>query len=820
MKTTLVVGIVALLMVTSVLAATPPSLQSTTTLPLASINPVYWQIVPITNDVVAIQYSRGSQPSSCYMDVYSLTNGNLLYRDINTPSLGGGCFGNYLDYKDGVLVSCQRFVGVSAAYPANYMEAYDVSDLGFISSLGASQSPNTAGTASCQIIDTYPSGQGIATEVTTIAWSGAFPYNNYLTQISSQGTFDFNTLYNGSLYTTRDFVNDVGVTGTSFYDFSEIDNQVLFDSITAGSIVDWDRNIAYPQYVTTDGRLSNVGGSDYNDVKVSGSGLDFSPVFIVNSSYIVGVENGLFVIGDMSETTNPARENTSVVALNYNTGKPHLNVRNDERLFFFNESNNQTSVYSFPLPDFVVPEENQPPEYNIEFLGTDFDRDNFVFKVGMTDVDGGRTYTALDLNLFPDDYTDEQRQYQIQFSTEADLANSYSFCMNTDFFTQPGWNFQTVIDYSFYPSGAMLMAETQGNYSCLTALDYFFPETIKRDQLTFDKIVDFSTEFYNPSQPNSSVNDDSETYFSVMDSRDRYIMTVRVQTIDEFPSSSNTTTIISYWNPTTDAEIFVYNQSNAAIHNEGFRMYVEFDFENGDIDVEMVEGGVYSSLANWTVDMPAYTEDINSIKINPFLGGDIYVNYIDISYDIDIEYPDYKLFGTLQPNVELYNSLLEPITGGFGSYKATLWGTDDGFGFNYYENPVEIDFQYDENTKALSAADINQEIQNANSNAPIELIEGDWITAIYNFFERYGIKSEGSRFLLALFVWMLITMPVAAQAGSEVGIIAGIIAFVMLAYIGLFPTWFIIMMIIVAAALMAVAVYRLSSGGGNGGGGG
>lgn len=800
MKATIIYAFISLLLVTTVLAVTPPTLVGTADLNLP-VTPSYYITEPIANNAYAITYSTGASTSSCYTDVYQLPFGLLLFRDTNTPSSAGQCRPQSISYVDGWLSVTYRYDGVSASYPRNHVEVYDVSDLSFIESVNVTYTLSSGSVnsfASAQIIDTA----GLGIDLTLIDWIGTFPYTDYLLQMSSSGGWDYNTLYEGRIYTVIDYLNQVGTVGTTFYDFSQIDNQTVVDSIVAGSIVDYDRNPANPQYITADGKIVDTGGASYDDIRVTGTSLDFTPVFIINSSYILGVENGKWVVGDMSEPITPERYNTTVTALNYRTGAQARNDRTTERLFLFNISNQEVSVYSFPLPEFVTPDENNPPIYNLEFLGVDADRNNFVFKVGFTDADGGRVYQGIDINKFPDDFYDESVNYLNEFNTLQLISEASS----EDFPScEPSLTYSSV-GPSGYPTGAVTI-----NESCLAPLYVTMPFDVQADLLTFSSPVTIRTQFTIRDSLTGNVVPSS---FSLTDSLNRYLINLL---FDTYINGSDVLLNVSYVN-TAGVDVPILNAYNMLSYGKDYRVYAEIDFENQQITFRVTDT-INTIIINDTT-IPFVGEDIQDVKyINygEYRGdGILYVDYYRLQYDSDTQFPEYRLFGSVQPNVELFNAVLAPIPGNkdYATYQATLFGTDDGFGLNYHENPVIKSFVYSSTTPALTDGAINQLISHANSNAPVELIEGDWLSSLYAVFELYGIKSQGSRFIIGLLLWILIAMPIARYAGAELGIVAGAIGFIVLASIGLFPTWFIIVVIIISGAMVAVAFRKLMGGGG------
>lgn len=785
MKAIIIYAILSLLLVTTVLAVTPPTLVSTTNLNLAIPSFLYYFVTPIANNAYAITYSTGFSTSSCYVDVYQLPSGLLLYRDVNTPSLAGSCRPNSLSYADGWLTTAYRYDGVSGSYPANRVEVYDVSDLSFIESVNVTQSSNAATLyASTQIIDTA----GLGIDMTLLNWEGA---SKYLLQVSSGGGWDFNTLYEGHIYTVIDYLNQVGTVGTTFYDFSQLNNQTAFKTIVAGSIVDYDRNPANPQYVTADGKLVDTGGASYDDIRVTGTSLDFTPLFIINSSYILGVENGKWVIGDMSEPTTPVRYNTTVTALNYGR-----NARNNERIFLFNVTSQDLSVFSFPLPAFSTPEENTPPQYSLDFLGVDADRNNFVFKVRFVDADGGRVYQGIDINKFPDDFYDEDYSYTNDFKSTDDLTPVSSLCED--------YNVSPQITFTGYPTGALKFNMS----TCVAPVDFVFPYSPQRDELTFDSTVSIDAQLVNRG---FDLYQNSWTSFSLLDSNEKYIAYII------FDTYSNTYVNISYVDGSNNEVFLVTNYSLGSSYRD-YRIDSQVDLINNQFIFIITDASGTIILNETTI--PFMQTGIQDVKYARFgetsTDGILYVDYITMEFSANLNFPDYVLFGSVQPNVELFNAVLSPIPGDkeYATYQATLFGTDDGFGFNYHENPFIKNFVYSSTTPALTDAEINQLISQANSNAPVELIEGDWLSSIYAAFELYGIKSQGSRFIIGLLLWILIAMPIARYAGAELGIVAGAIGFIILASIGLFPTWFVIVVIIISGAMVAVAFRKLMGGGG------
>ena len=584
------------------------------------------------------------------------------------------------------------------------------------------------------------------------------------------------------------FVDDDGLDIYSYNPSGEMNNNVLVGSLEplSGVIVDWNRNFLNPEFVSSNGNIMLVGGSDYDDFRTSSLEIgNFTPMFFFERDNIIGIKDNEFWSADVTDTGNIIETNTGV-----EVNADWVKREDDNKIITYNSTTREFRVYEVPLPTFISEPElalDNPPSIDLNFLGTD-NNGRFVFTSTFTDIEGGRLYYALNTLKFPEEINLSDVSWELDFDTELDLA-FVDTGVTPNITTNTGWS-EFDLDGALYVGG---VTDTIIDLQDVSVAD--------------SPLVNFSASFVaEPDFPNGVVN----SSVSLKDANGNYFLHL-IFTED----NSNYLVNISYWNGATFLPLAINSATLGG--NDFFTLGADLNFDTDEITITIFDrfGGTHVNAV--TIDGLQSFSSLGEAIFNNVCGGcyDFYLDYVHWTYPAEEQFPPYNIFDTIQAGEFSTKALRNNNVQNYGYYEATLYGTDDANGLDYYDTSTTIAFQYTEDTQTLSEIEIAQILADIEAGLFIgdgftspDFIEGDLVTdTFFGLLDEWNIKSTASKFfaglvIILLFIgvggWMGVQLksPIVSTIGAGIG---GIGAIFLVTYWGLFPAWvsFTIVLIVV-----------------------
>lgn len=768
------------------------------------------------------------------LEIYNYETGNIIYEtaipnqaSCGTSAQSAGDNSNQLMYDGaGNLV-----ISLSYNCGGNYIRQntiYDVSNVGFISQRNQTAYPLPFGTYATTVKDSFiVSTNGQTVEYYDGGWAYKMSATENMTTLGSHTSSVSPEIYPVDLFDRENNVFVAGNTQSGAYeDFYMVDGStqdwndynnapIYIGSVSAGvgEIQDWNRNFLNPEYITSNGNLMIVGGSDYDNFQTSSATLSFTPKFFFERDNIIGVENNKWVYADMTDLT----------AITEGIGTANIDADQfwrfeDNLIVTYNRTNFEFKIYEVPLPSFADeadPEANTAPTKSLDLVGVD-NNGRFIFTAEFNDAQGGLVYEALSVgttqqqlnNSFIRDIVSHNKnpsqitsscpsetyefsslirdQRVLEFPTVQDMGTYGDFCsLRHDHTTITGSDTNQLYIY-----GDLAITSDDAGGSTETSSIYLMTED--NDVLT---AVGFDVDMFITGNNNISVYELGGSYFNLL--------------LDEEPLNDWEHTILSY----------------------------EFtiDFENKEVLFSLWEYSNYDQattskdylVSNVTLPFRELTSnDFSGIIYNPVTTKHISaIGGSTAQYDNVLEaFPEYEIVGNLDAGETEILILRSEGNHDYGVYNAKLYSTDSILGLNYYENPYELVFPYDEQTEQLSEEQIAQALSNALAGANdgfnvLGTVEGDLVTdTLFGWFEDWNILSTASKFfaglviimgLIALGGWLgsAVNSSIVGGIGALFGGIGGLF---MVTYWGLFPAWvsFVITLIVfvIIASMMRNAL--------------
>ena len=782
---------------------------------------------------IPIFYIDGTGPytNNYDLEIYNWRTGGLVYstsiRSQSCPT-GGGIPERPQIIYDGagnLLVN----VGFSCGGLSPAIAVYDVGNLGFIDFRGLFQGGFTGG-----------DGTEGAFFVSSSTGETVEFFDGYALKLNATDGMEVENTGTNALNDVETWRNDLfdrenGVfinAGdlTQFYQFNGnvIDQDDYYNShplihdldFGVGEIRDWNRNFLNPEYLTDEGHLILVGGSDYDNFQTSTASLTFNPLFFFERDNVIGEANGSWAWADMTNLTNIIYGNS-----NNHIDSDAIFRFEDNKIVTWNQSTFTFSIYEVPLPTFISEAElgvNTPPTKTLDLLGID-NNGRFVFAGEFSDVQGGLIFQALTVGTVLD--INNASEVSDDVSWRKDPSRITTDCPSD---TYNKLNLRV---------GEIIMA----NPTYINSVGFGEPCSAVHDHITITPsdtdIVNvrgsFSVEEY--------IND--VEYFSII-LEDGNLNPLTVILFD-FHNDG----IDSFDNVTITALDGLFGQTLLSQHtlNFGEGQIIEYSFDidlnNKVLNVSMWEISDYNDYLSpydyflTDFDVNFYDNGVDSlgdIYFNDF-GSEIdyWISPTEVSYAREGQtFPDYELVATIDPSETVIEVLRADASNGFGIYRALLYATDSDLGLSYYENPFTLTWTYSQDTAILNEDEIASAISTLLEGASggfstLATIEGDLVTdTLFGYLAKWNIKSTASKFLIGLLIifmfialggWIgsneTIRSPIVSAIGGLFGAIGGLF---IVTYWGLFPKWVAFTITIIAFVIVsAMARNKLA---GNGGG--
>lgn len=760
-------------------------------------NKVVW------DDYVAVfdSYSSGFGQSQSRVQIYNYVTGNEIFDNTFNDKISCGVaqtdkaftpyyFAGYLYLPWGI--DC----GTSEEF---YLEVLDVSDTDFISV--SSSSEKNLGAE----LNLYNSFDVLDEDLTEFV----FIIGNDMALLNASGSIqDLPDLGFGVGIDPQavDHENKVILISGQFYDYdieTGATNNIGNVEVFAGSVVDWNKNSLNPEYITDNGNVVIVGGSDYNDIKTSTATVGFTPMFIFERANIIGLNGTNFVIANATELSAVTTEQ-GVLEVPFN---PFMFSRGFNTLVAFNTTSPGTiGVYETTAPDidFVTGEE-AAPTVEADFLGVDI-TGSFIFSTQATHPIDGRVYLSQNLFESTVDITDIVLDEVINFDSSADEDKV------------------TGVNFGFTSSEIVGSVERLGNVSQFEqslqlepALDDTFrieftnPATSDETEIVEYGIFVTALDVFGTFEPTWDVSLESTTGQELFRYRFNYNYNTIGNdeiTVERFNGAYNT--------------VFSGDAYEVGDQKDYYAIYAVINFTNQSVDVT-----IYNRNSTLVEEVIPFLEPASSIKntyVDPIqgaLGGTFIYNIGSVSYthESTIESTvSYEIFELFEEGETIVKATSIDGAHEFGDYNLYSYVTNDGLGFSYLDSFDVESFTYNEQTTILTQDDIEDLIEEISS-APgidgfsqVDIIEGDLVTdTLFGYLDSFNIKSGASKFLVGLilvFVFLSIGISTGGSTKSEMGtmiggLVGGVGGLFLVTYLGLFPAWVTLVVALVTFAVVA-----------------
>jgi len=741
--------------------------------------------VGYSGDNAVILTNLNSSGTSVF--IYQISTGSKLFEGTLAAAGATGVLTTVEDYA----VVCYKS-GVSGQNIA----VFDITNLGFITKVFDGGTGHTSASSSNCFI-----GDIIGSEINIFYSAG----NRHIVYNTGNDTITQNNAMVQALpsnVSVVDTQNKVFGSDTKLYQWTDVDPTnytEIYDMGTGnGNFLLFNGDEDNPLYFTTTGNLVIAG--DYSSPQVTGTTVpNTQPLVIFNQEQIYGELSNVGRISgfNFSDVINPQGEIFSELLLSnqFSPSSGHSAPTDVGGLFasYDGDGARRLQLWSVDiLLDALTA--NNPPLLDATFLGTDINKEDFVFQIGITDADGGSVYHAIDVDLVGEfSLGDQDKTDGINFDTIDDLerVSAFGFCN----------------DYNITFASGITQFDIDGSL--------FFNTSSCLGPLTID-----TNNFY--SDNNDNINVTSSFFFenplNVYPMARTYSLRnaeglIISQLIFNQTDANNMQ--IEYWNGTDEVSLGTFG--SFPVGTEFVFVRSEIDFISQEVTHTLRRGVTGTIMATTTVDFLNTVNSFGEVSFGSYSveTGNLYIDNVDISYLLLGDQPQYLFFENLQRGQTVYRDIRVPINHGFNDYEFNSFATDDIMGFDNYSVTVNGLFTYNNNTQSLTEAEISELINGVNQGQEQVFEEGDFITDLLpSFTESIGFKTVFSQMLVGFGILLLVIgfmngYPVEAQ------ILVVTIAFLILTIWGFFPAWLLVIVIVIAVALFARAMSRLIGGGSN-----
>ena len=575
-----------------------------------------------------------------------------------------------------------------------------------------------------------------------------------------------------------------------------------------GEPVDWNRNPLNPEYITSEGNLVIVGGSNYDNIQTSGFQLDADKYFIFERSNVIGVKNGSFVWADLTNIANITVQD-GVTQLNAD----FITREGNNRIVTYNTTTRIINIYEVPLPDFFDFLEagvNTPPEQDLEFLGVDISGD-FIFKNEMTDSQGGSVFQAQTILLSSQDINDLIIEETIAFDLQSDenyyeddnIGNGKSIKEGTPSFITPGGDFENYAEYGHTYDGSLTVTLPMGVTASETQEVGALVRYVYHDSITpFQNLITHTISF--------------------LDQDDRFLLRLFVERHEDTENITISTLDINGF-----VDEVILSNYNLSGDGDYYTMLPNFDFVSGNVTLSMATN---ESIA--LSEVPIVFTDPTAFGIAKVVFGEEGTDSIAETFYIDVVAVEYLLFEASNPEYNLIDlftagetQIFPTAVGGstgFGEYTLYSYATDSTLGTDNYDTLVTVNFVYDNSTDLVDQNEINNIISGAQDLAGIgdtgfnnlpSFVDGDIITdTLFSSLDGFGIKSPASRFAIAVVI-IILAMGFGASYGGMVGsVVGGILGLFLMGFLGFIPLWVTVLVTVITGLLFARSLTGMLNG--------
>jgi len=802
-KTLMFIILCALLVVPSALAVTLPTREETLYLNLTYYNSIpsnFIGIEALGGRYLAVAYRDSPSLSTSYIQIFSATSGS------NTD--GDSIYTLDIPYPSGIsdIDYHEDYIAVSRYYLSPLHRGIDIIDVnnkGFI---------NVSSTCSDWSQNVY-SGFG---EIMFL--SNRIFYVERSNQIvrSFNGTCEIRGSFGCEVVAVLKDAELAVCSNGNVMDYSDIDNPVFSYSIsgwTGNDIISYNNDDQNPIMITDEGKLVVLNEANGQLIQSSViSPLDV-PLIAYSRDNIIGEYNYTLAVWNSTDLFN-----TDVSVTSFAITSQDVFANDASGNFFqFDMTTGKLDYYTTEVGLPVIDDDvNTPPDYAVEWLGVDAG-DNLVFAISMFDEEGGRVYSAIDVDKYPDELDVNTITNSFDFTSASDLDRVDIF--DAGVLSIVGVSDSPFSDVNPFTPQAMLVNYSAGG---LSSWDFDLVDITASDS----NELSFSTSFV--IEPEGF---DSNTDYWVALSDKNGVTFWAMKMNLSFSNLGNF----------DGAQFEVINENNGydlvadlANWDTGYVLVVEVTL---DVDAQTIttrlanqySGTFYEGTEPLTNGLPV----ISSIgEFNSLTAYDImyyYYDYFDTSYSNELDTPEYNFFDTLSAGGSRTKAYREEARG-YGIYEVVLYGTDEELGLSYFENPFELSINYDDDTVVLSDDEIDELIdevqdewegQTSSGDTGIDIIrvEGDFITAkLADFLDAIGIKTTASKIVIGLLIVIALVMATASWSSGrgDAMFFVGTLATLGMAYIGLFPIWFMLVIVLVSVAIWAKMGRDTITGGGGG----
>lgn len=775
-----------------------------------------------------------SSSGSCLLEIYNWRTGNLIY-ETTIPTT---CSAGYLLY-DG---AGNLIVGLDTVASQTTVElrnaVYDVSNIGFV----GQRNYTYYGTNSISV--SWREKFVVSTTGETVEWiAGGVKYKinstDALTNLGTTGVLEEPQHYGIDLFDKENGVfvkadyrtspfSQVFVAGyDDFYridgsdlDLDSYDSPTLIGTVEAnvGVVADWNNNYLNPEYITTEGHLMLVGGSDYDNFQTSSANLNFTPKFFFERDNIIGVKNNKWVYADM----------TDLSAITEGVGTADVNADfmirfDDNKILTYNRTNFEFKIYEVPLPSFADEEAiagNTPPSKTLELLGVD-NNGRFVFAGTFSDNQGGLIFEALQIGS-QNDFLDNEFVRQI-VNHQKTPSQVTTICPDSTYYYA-----SQIRGERFIENPTVVDMEDYGDWC---PINYLFEPITQSQTDSFNITGSFAVTGY------SAGGDFLDTGFTLYDSEDNIMANILIGS-SQFESQPSNVTIAE--DGTTYYNILVSEEPLNDGINTIYNYEITINFTAKELLLSIWEYptyyGDYSGkdylIQNEVIPFwDSNIEDFSRITFGLvgdqliFSAGSVTTRYINELKG----FPEYELIDTFEAGETQVISLRSDDSYESGQYTALLYATDNTLGLSYYENPFNLFINYNVgDLEVLSEEQIQSAIASLQTGAndgfrTVGVIEGDLVTdTLFGYLDDWDIKSTASKFLVGFLlllgaVWLGakaggVVSPVASAIGSIVGAVSGLF---LVTYWGFIPAWVSLIIVLVVFVVIASYVRNSLTGGGS-----
>lgn len=781
----------------------------------------------------------------CKMEIWDWTTGNRMYG----TDIPQGCNYGYLLYTDtGLLIvgldlpNSQTTINPSHA-------VYDVSNIGFVEQLNITTFvAGVGGNPFFSIATTWREKYVVSATSDSVEWiNGGYKFklsgNNNLSYegqidevtISPQhyaiDLFDKeNGVFVSDDYRTSAFSQDFVAGYKNFYridgdarDFNSYDDKTLIGTVenNVGVIADWNNNFLNPEYVTTEGHIMLVGGSDYDNFQTSSLNLNFTPKFFFERDNIIGVENNRWVYGDASNISGFTKD------VGNNPINADFMLRfDDNKILTYNRTNYEFKIYEVPQPSFIDEAEtgvNTPPSKTLDLLGID-NNGRFIFTAEFTDAEGGLVFQALTTENIVQTISEGTYRDTVNFQTAPSqiVVNSAECEGVTDYVNSERRGYQAWLD----------------TFTEIDSHDEDFFCSLKHEHTKVDSEQSETLRIGGTLAIDSGglILETESSSISISDGNYNYIVNIGLDVEHYTGSPSN----VSVYALGVQGDIVTEEPVNGG--QDTFYFYdFTIDFSTQKVNFSLWEYedytqdlGLHYIVEDYELDFYQEAYAVENIYFNLFGSKNLLkVGGTSLTYEyqnVTSELPDYEVVGTLEPSETAVELLRSEGNHDFGFQRALLYATDSELGSTYYENPFILTFDYDETIQQLSEEQIQEAYSNALSSANdgfsiVDTIEGDLVTdTLFGYLDRWNIKSTASKFMIGLFLILALIgvggyigtiarSNVASGIGAFSGGIGGLF---LVTYWGLFPLWVTFIVSLLTIAVISNIVRNGVTGNGGG----